>query len=114
MIETLFGLERFNLGSRTNILLARSREQHSFLEGRLEELQGLNPELLKEKKAALLEKRESAEGLKKEIEELRKQKKKLDELTELRDRQTALREEFETGGGGGSGYPDETGSTGTF
>ncbi|QEN09130.1 SMC family ATPase [Oceanispirochaeta crateris] len=46
MIETLFGLERFNLSSKTSVLLARCREECSFLEGKLDDLQGLSPENL--------------------------------------------------------------------
>ena len=69
MIETLFGLQRFNLSSRCNILLARSREEFSFLEGRLQDLQGVKGEDLDElqKSAARMEDELSEKNRKKEV-----------------------------------------------
>lgn len=59
MIETLFGLQRFNLSAQSNFLLARNREECSFLEGRLDDLQELKNEDLKTlEQSAIIKKEE--------------------------------------------------------
>lgn len=89
MIETLFGLERFNLSADCNFLLARSREECSFLEGRLDDLKDLNQSDLE---ILLLKSREIDDDLqrknarKKELNEL------LTALVEYRKTRTALDE----------------------
>ncbi|MDC7231834.1 MAG: SMC family ATPase [Spirochaetales bacterium] len=72
MIETLFGLQRFNLSADCNFLLARSREECSFIEGRLTDLQYLNREDLEELEGKALEGRKrilKGESKKKDLSE---------------------------------------------
>ncbi len=92
MIETLFGLQRFNLSSRCNMLLARSREECSFLEGRLQDLQDLKEENLEEL-------RETARLAEEELSGKSERREKLSVLlTELREAEKtgrALRESSE-------------------
>ncbi|MDC7241813.1 MAG: SMC family ATPase, partial [Spirochaetales bacterium] len=91
-IETLFGLQRFNLSSRCNMLLARSREECSFLEGRLQDLQDLKEENLEEL-------RETARLAEEELSGKSERREKLSVLlTELREAEKtgrALRESSE-------------------
>jgi DNA repair protein SbcC/Rad50 len=89
MIETLFGLQRFNLSAQSNILLARNREECSFLEGRLDDLQELKNEDME-----TLE--QSARIKKEELHRKDRQKKELSDrltaLTEYRKGKAALEE----------------------
>ncbi|MDA3958149.1 SMC family ATPase, partial [Oceanispirochaeta sp.] len=95
MIETLFGLERFNLSSRTNILLARSREECSFLEGKLDDLQNLTGENLEalETELSLLEK---ALTLKSKDRIIRSDRlKKLEEILQIKQEQAKIEVELQ-------------------
>jgi len=87
MIESLFGLEQFNLYGKTGALLSRTKDRRAFLEGRMEELGRFGKEELKE-----LEDRLSENALRLEDAEkkLREEKARLEELDRIR---TALDEE---------------------
>ncbi|MBF9015296.1 MULTISPECIES: AAA family ATPase [unclassified Oceanispirochaeta] len=93
MIETLFGLQRFNLSADCNFLLARSREECSFLEGRLDDLQELKKEDLEFLEQAARKREEELRTKDIQKKELSAQ---LTALSEYRKGKAALEETLQT------------------
>lgn len=96
MMKELFGLERFDLSGNTGVLYKKAKEEKIKLDTRLEPLENLNPDLLKEQQAEW----EKNQGLVREKERsFEKSGKNLQHTEGLREKHQellAFRETWET------------------